>query len=167
MKRSALLLLAGLLGGCLIITPTPVPELNVLEASYSTNFSANGEPVICDNRATTLSYRFTYEGELESWTSYLQGQTLGQIKGERTFDPNSEGVSAIGAQGFEVQYVMSPYFAPYNADPKASLSPQAIVVVPVPQPNEIGATKLFLTLSGSGEEARFVSDAIPVISNCP
>ncbi len=140
----------------------------MLSATYSTNYSANGETVICDNRATTLVYRFTYQGELESWTSYLEGQKLGERKGERTFDPDSENVSALDEKGFEVSYVMSPNFAPYQNDTGASLSPQAIVVVPVPQPEEIGATKLYLTLVGEdGESQPYVSESIPVIINCP
>lgn len=169
-KRAVLLLLVVSLGGCLIVTPTPAPTpLSVLSATYATNYRANdGTSVICDNRATTLVYRFTYQGELESWTSYLEGQELGEVKGERTFDPDSENVSALEEQGFEVSYVMSPNFAPYENDTEASLSPQAIVVVPVPQPEEIGATKLYLTLVGEdGESQPYVSESIPVIINCP
>lgn len=169
MKQILSLVFLGLLAGCnvyLTPNPNPVPELNVLEATYNTNYSANGVAVICDNRPTTLTYRFRYEGELTSWTSYLEGQVLGQIKGERTFDPRSQGVIPVGEQGFEVQYVMSPYFAPYEND-STTPTPKAIDVVPVPQPVQIGATKLYLTLSGVNEEARFDSEDIPVINNCP
>ena len=172
MKRLFLFLLAGVLSGCLIVTPTPsnpptpVPDLDVLEATYNTDYSANGVAVICDNRPTTLTYRFRYEGELVSWTSYLEGQILGERKGERTFDPRSQGVVPVGEQGFEVQYVMSAYFAPYENGATAP-TPEAIDVVPVPQPVQIGATKLYLTLSGVDEEAHFESRDIPVISNCP
>ncbi len=170
MKRIAFLLLAGTLGGCLVVTPVPAPQppaLEVLSATYATNYQDETTEAfyICDNRSTTLTYRFTYQGELESWTSYLEGQVLGQTKGERTFEPGGRGVVAAGEQGFEVQYVMSPNFAPYEQD-NAVVSPQAIVVVPTPDP--IGATKLYLTLQGANGDARpYSSQDIPVISNCP
>lgn len=171
MKRFIPLLLAGTLSGCLIVTPTPTPvrPLTVLSATYATNYRTDdGTSVICDNRSTTLVYRFTYQGELESWTSYLEGQRHKTVKGERTFDPDSENVSALDEQGFEVSYVMSPNFAPLENSTEASPSPQAIVVVPVPQPTPIGATKLYLTLVGEdGESQPFISESIPVIENCP
>lgn len=168
MKRFAFLLLPSMLGGCLIVTPTPTPRLEVLSATYTTNYQTeDGTSVICDNRPTTLLYRFTYQGELESWTSYLEGQTLGEVKGERTFDPGSNSVVASGEQGFEVQYVMDANFAPYEQG-DAAISPQAIDVVPVPQPTVIGATKLYLILAGTDGNARpYSSQDIPVIINCP
>ena len=169
MKRIAFLLLAATLSGCLIVTPTPrTPQLEVLSATYATNFrTSDGASVICDNRPTTLLYRFTYQGELESWTSYLEGQKLGEKKGERTFEPGSNSVVASGEQGFEVQYVMDANFAPYEKG-DAEVSPQAIVPVPVPQPTVIGATKLYLILEGEDGRARpYSSQDIPVIINCP
>lgn len=168
MKRIAFLLLAATLSGCLVITPTPTPQLEVLSATYATNFRTDdGTSVICDNRPTTLLYRFTYQGELESWTSYLEGQTLKERKGERTFEPDSNSVVARGEQGFEVQYVMDANFAPYEQS-DTEVSPQAIVPVPVPQPTVIGATKLYLILEGASGEARpYSSQDIPVIINCP
>lgn len=169
MKRIAFLLLTGMLGGCLIVTPTPqVPNLEVLSATYATNYrTEDGTSVICDNYPTTLLYRFTYQGELESWTSYLEGQKLKERKGKRTFDPGSSSVTASGEQGFEVQYVMDAYFAPYKQG-AAEISPQAIDVVPIPQPNIIGATKLYLILEGADGDARpYSSQDIPVVDICP
>lgn len=169
MKQIAFLLLAATLGGCLVVTPTPrTPQLEVLSATYATNFRTDdGTSVICDNRPTTLLYRFTYQGELESWTSYLEGQTLGQVKAPRTFEPGDKDVISTGEKGFEVQYVMSSHFAPYEQG-DAEISPQAIDVVPVPQPNIIGATKLYLTLEGADGKARpYSSQDIPVIDECP
>lgn len=168
MKRLFLLLSLGLLAGCNIYV-TPTPDLRVLSANFATNYrAADGTSVICDNRATTLLYRFRYEGQLSSWTSYLEGQTLDEVKGERTFTPDNESVVAYDEHGYEVQYVISPNFAPYeNGVADTTLTPQAINVVPVPQPTPIGATKLYLTLEGAGQEASFVSPDIPVIINCP
>lgn len=172
MKRFLVLLSLVLLAGCTVQvnpSPPPTPRLRVLSANVATNYrTANGTSVICDNRATTLLYRFRYEGRLTRWTSYLEGQTLGQIKGRRTFTPDSRGVVAYGERGYEVQYVMSANFAPYvHGAADDTLTPSAIDVVPVPQPTRIGATKLYLTLEGTNREARFVSPGIPVIINCP
>lgn len=143
---------------------TPEPSLDVLSATYNTNFSADGVAVICDNRTTTLTYRFSYQGPLENWTSYLEGQTFKEIKGERTFDPDSEGVIEVGEGGFEVQYVMSPNFAPYGQKGKALLQG---AIAPLQMPVQIGATRLHLMLKGAGQEAKFVSQNIPVVNNCP
>lgn len=176
MKRLYLLAVLALLSGCLVIespnVPTPAPTqpaLNVLEFNYFTNYrgSTTGASYICDNRPTVLTYRFRYEGGLERWTSYLRGQTLSQEKGVRTFDPRTEGVSPYESAGFEVNYAMGAYFAPYKQG-EASVSPQAIEVVPVPQPVIIGATRLYLVLEGvNGQTEPRISGDIPVISNCP
>lgn len=167
----ASLLCLGLLAGCnvyLTPTPTPVPVLNITEFTTFTNYTdQSGASYICDNRPTTLTYRFSYEGRLERWTSYLEGQALpgSPIKGEHTFDPRSQDVSPYQDSGFEVEYRMDAYFAPYKEGDEA-VSPQAIIPVPNPQP--IGATKLYLTLEGQdGQVQSRTSEAIPVVSNCP
>lgn len=175
MKRFYLLAVFALLSGCLIIEspntpdPTPEPALRVREATYSTNYSADGQAVICDNKPTQIVYRFRYVGRLESWSSYLRGETLGTVAGKRTFTPGSVGVSPYETAGYEVTYNLSPNATPYTADADGkSLEPEAIVVVPVPNPTEIGQTRLYLVLRGANGEARpFVSDPIPVLINCP
>ncbi len=170
MKRF-LLVFVGLLAGCnIVFQPGPVtPNLRITEFDYTTNYrgSNTGRSYICDNRPTTLTYKFSYEGGIERWTSYLQGRTLGQIKGMQTFDPRSQGVSPYQDSGFKVSYVMDAYFAPYKTAEK-NLSPQVIAVVPVPQPVIIGAANLHLTLEGTsgGTQSRTSAD-IPVIANCP
>lgn len=173
MKRLLLLALAGVLSGCLIIAPEPTPDpdpvtpLRVLEATFRTNFSANGQPAICSNLTTTVSYSFHYQGELESWTSYFRGVTLNQIKGERTFTPDGPEVNPYETNGYEVAYNLGPNFAPYSTD-ETGLGAKAIVPVPVPQPVKIGASKLYLVLEGEDGDAQpYVSPEIPVIENCP
>lgn len=171
MKRLFLLLLVGLLGGCLVIAPEPivppVTPISVLEATYKTDVSVNGQPAICDNRTTTLSYTFRYQGELESWTSFLKGVRLGEEKGARTFTPGVSGVNPYVENGYEVTYTLGANVAPYGAG-KTAPNSKAIVVVPVPQPEIIGASKLHLVLTGADGNAKpYISPEIPVIINCP
>lgn len=174
MKRFYLLAVVALLSGCLVIetpnVPTPPqPALSVREATYGTNYSANGQPVICDNKPTQIVYRFRYVGSLTSWSSYLRGEKLGTVRGEQTFTPGSAGVSPYEAAGYEVTYNLGPNTAPYSVAPEAEpLEPQAIVVVPVPNPVPIGATRLHVVLRGAnGEADPFISAPIPVLLNCP
>lgn len=175
MKRLYLLAVFALLSGCLVIetpnVPTPSqPTLSVRSATYSTNYSANGQPVICDNKPTQIVYRFRYVGSLTGWSSYLQGEQLGTIRGQATFTPGGVGVSPYETAGYEVTYNLGPNTAPYSVSPEGEpLEPQAIVVVPVPNPTPIGATRLYLVLRGAnGEAAPYrVSDPIPVLLNCP
>lgn len=171
MKRLSLLLLFALLGGCLIVTPGPTPPpatpLKVLEATYGTDFAVNDQPVICDNRTTQLSYRFRFEGELQSWVSYLKGTELREETPHRTFTPGADGVTPSDANGYEVTYTLGANSAPYAVDNKG-ISSKAIVVVPVPQPQVIGNTILHLILQGAnGETANYTSRPIPVVINCP
>ena len=175
MKRLYLLAVLALLSGCLVIetpnVPTPSqPALSVREATYETNYSANGQPVICDNKPTQIVYRFRYVGGLTSWSSYLKGEQLGTERGQATFTPGGVGVNPYRTAGYEVTYNLGPNTAPYAVSPgDETLEPQAIVVVPVPNPTVIGATRLFLVLrgaSGAAEPYR-VSDPIPVLLNCP
>ncbi len=170
---TSLLLCLGLLTGCNVyVTPTPAPPapaLKVLEASYSTSFStSDGRPAICDNKPTQLTYTFRYEGRLESWSSYLEGQVLGKKGAERSFTPTSAGVSRYQTNGYEVTYGLPTDFTPYGTDPETNLSAQAIVVTPIPPLTPIGATKLYLTLIGAGGTAQpYVSKDIVVYINCP
>ena len=167
--------LAGLLAGCnVVVQPNPItppPPLEVLQASYSTNFSApDGQPAICDNKATTITYTFRYQGQLESWTSYLKGQTLGKESGRQTFTPTSPYVSPYETSGYEVTYTLELNSAPYamnQAVDPSELSPQGIIVTPKPTP-PIGTTRLYLMLRGANDAAPpFVfSGDIPVYVNC-
>lgn len=172
MKRLYLLTVFALLSGCLVIEspglPTQ-PALSVREATYGTNYSANGQAVICDNKQTQIVYRFRYVGQLGSWSSHLRGEKLGDKRFEQTFTPGSAGVSPYETAGYEVIYNLTPYATPYATGfEDQPLSPEAIVVVPVPNPTPIGATRLYLVLRGASGEARpFVSQPIPVLDNCP
>lgn len=162
------LLCLGLLAGCNIYltpTPAPVPALKVRNLSLETSYSVGGRAAVCDNKTTQITYRFSYEGNLESWSSYLRGEKLDKVVLPETFTPKSSGVSPYETRGYEVIYNLPPNTAPYTVNPAGGTVPQGIVVVP--DPTEIGATRLYLTLrSADGETKPFVSDAIPVLINC-
>ena len=164
------LLCLGLLAGCNVYvnpTPTPVPALNILDFSYKSNFSVAGQAAVCDNKTTQLTYTFRYEGNLESWSSYLKGDTLGKIVLPETFTPESTGISP--SKPAEVIYNLPPNTAPFISSPSDNSAdkvlPQAIVPVPNPQP--IGTTRLYITFKGTdGQTQSRTSEAIPVVSNC-
>ncbi len=169
MKRIYLLVLVGLLGGCLIITPTPDPPdpVEILAPTFETNVTANGQIAICSNRVTSVSYTFRYTGDLASWSSYVQGNTLGTKVMEQAYSPTASGVEAIGTDGYRTTFLLAENTAPYGADENAA-APKAITVVPVPQPVVIGSSKLHLTVIGQGGDTKsFASQDIPVIENCP
>lgn len=137
------------------------PNLEVSNARYATNYRTDeGRSVICDDRTTELTYSFDYQGDLDRWSSYLEGSRGGRV-GERTFYPDYRG---YGAAHVEVTYGIPPYTAPLSVDPnEGEVTPQAIVVVP--KPVVIGHTTLYLSVNGYGSRA-FSSDPIPVINNC-
>jgi len=159
------------LAGCEIIvvgSPTPEPPLplEILSFSYYTDYEdQSGDPLICDDRLTTLTYSFQYRGELELWHSYLKGVLTQDVRGEETFDPGSNSVREVYPGFFEVRYIIEPYAAPLSLSKDEVLQPQDIEVVPAPI--VAGMTRLHLTLDGGGEQAEFVSQDIPVINNCP
>lgn len=142
--------------------PEPV---SVSNAGYDTSYEAtiNGEPrnIICDNRLTELNYRFNYTGDLTTWTSFLKGDTTGTVRGETSF--NSSQITTPGQ--VDVTYSILANGAPLLTD--GGLSPQAIVVTPVPNPTVIGSTRLFIRVNGLNEEIPLSSNSIPVVSNCP
>ena len=171
MKRLSLLLLFGLLGGCLVVTPAPTPTpptpIEIIDPVFESNVTANGQFAICSNRVTQIAYTFRYTGDLASWSSYLKGNTLGTEVMRETYTSTTTGVEAVGTDGYTTTFNIAENTAPYGAEPSGSTS-KAIVVVPVPQPVQIGSSKLYLTLTGEGGDTKnYVSSDIPVIENCP
>ena len=169
MKRFSLLLLFGLLGGCIIITPDPVipTPIEIIDPSFETNVTANGQIAICSNRVTQIAYTFRHTGDLASWSSFLKGNTIGTEILRETYTPTTAGVEAVGTDGYRTTFNIAENTAPYSAGTSGSTS-KAIVVVPVPQPVQIGSSKLYLTLTGTGGDTKtHTFSDIPVIENCP
>lgn len=170
---------AVLLGGCEVVVTGGSGAhdgVSIWNATYGTDTRATIDGVdryvICDDRVTELSYAFQYEGPLHAWTSYLVGDTWGDVVGRQTFAPGASGVG-YHADHVRVTYAIHEGVAPLSAapagfaesaGPDGTVQPQGIVVVPVPQ--VIGAARLYLELDGAHTRRELVSQRIPVLANC-
>ena len=146
-------------------TPGLPPGLKVTNASYSTGFEAdidqNGsnEAVICDDRTTNLTYRFSFSGDLDRWESYLQGTTTNVIEGRATFDLGSRYVNYDPRTNtVSVNYEIRRGGAPL------AVAPQGIVI----NPKVSGYTRLYLEINDGSDiyEYDFTSKDIPVLAAC-
>ena len=149
-------MVVGLLAGCNVVFTgdTGLPDdIDIYDETYTTSYTDdNGRFIICDNYENRISYAFSYDGALESWTSYLRGVQSGQVAGRATFTPDSSNVS-YGSERVTVTYTIPSYTAPL------SVAPQAIVVRPVVK----GYTRLYLQVNGYREGYDFLSKNIPVV----
>lgn len=169
LKLCSLALILLVLAACQVTVDVGMPPgFSVSNASFETNFRAtvDGQEryVICDNRTTTLSYRFDYSGTLTSWSSYLRGQTTGTIRGRETF--TSADINTPGR--VEVTYTIPRNQAPLSdgLEIQSAISPESIIVVP--RPTVIGFTQLWLDINGTTRSFNFNNQgrAIPVIDGC-
>jgi hypothetical protein len=171
MKRLLLLPLAALaLSGCVLeITGgwyggTVYPpdysgaDLHVYGLSVDSDYHDGGGRIICDDRTTTLSYTFSYTGDLSSWTSSLIGRNTGAVSATRTFyraDYPAGGTVTV------------TYSIPAGTAPLAVDRVGAQSVIVVPQPTVSGYTALRLTVRTSGGASGTVEfREIPVVSTC-
>ena len=165
MKRlfTGTVLLAAL-AGCIPIGTNPADALLISSLTYQSNYrDGNGRSYICDNKITTLTYSYRYNdfARIARWDSRLVGETTGQVTNTLSMDRSSGGYLNEGGR-ISVNWALSQGTAPL------SVSPQSITVTPVPQPRQIGATRLELTVfATNGSSARLVFPGIPVIDNCP
>lgn len=150
--------------GCIPIGTNPADTLLISDLRYESNFrDVSGRSYICDNKPTTLTYSFRYNdfARMARWDSRLVGEATGQATHTLSMNRDSGGYTNQNNR-ITVNWVLSPGTAPL------SLAPQSIVVTPVPQPRQIGATRLELTVfATNGSAARLVFPGIPVIDNCP
>lgn len=168
LKFSCFGLIVLVLTACQVTVDVGLPPgFSVSNASYRTNFRAtvDGQEryIICDNRTTTLSYRFNYSGTLRSWSSYLRGQTTGTIRGRANF--TSRDITTPGR--VEVDYTIPRNQAPLSSGPEPqALDPESIIIVP--RPTVIGYTQLWLDINGSTRSFTFHNqgNAIPVVDGC-
>lgn len=165
MKRWFLaFVLATALAGCIPIGTNPSDALLISDLRYESNFrDASGRSYICDNKLTTLTYSFRYNdfARIARWDSRLVGEVTGQATHTLSMNRDSGGYTNQNNR-IAVNWVLSQGTAPL------SVAPQSIVVTPVPQPRQIGATRLELTVfAANGSSARLVFPGIPVIDNCP
>ena len=130
------------------------PGLTISDATYGTDFEAtvDGElqDVICNDRTTNFTYSFTFNGNLQSWESYLKGVETDRIAGRISLDLNSDFVD----------YNAATNRVTVNYEIRANAAPQAIVVNPV----LAGKTRLFLQFGTYNY--RLLSDPVPILEKC-
>lgn len=170
MKRFGLKL--GLLGVAIMlfaacevtITPGPglPPGLRVYNESFETDYEADldrdgdFEFVICDDRTTNLTYSFRFEGDLDKWESYLNGETDKKV-GRVTLDLGSDFVNYNPSTNtVRVNYEIRRGGAPNI------VAPQGIV----PTPKIDRYVRLYLEIDGYAEAYDLISKDIPVLAAC-
>lgn len=130
------------------------PGLEIRNATYGTNFEAelDGElqDVICNDKVTDFTYSFIFDGDLDTWESYLKGVETGRVAGRISLDLDSEFVKYDRATGrVTVNYKLNP-----------GAAPQAIVI----SPKVIGESQLFLQFGTYNYE--LLSNPVPILQSC-
>ena len=173
MKKILLVLMVMIpvLSGCFVVIDDIPTIFTVTNASFSTNYQLefiedNNERVqrnvICDDKTTTLIYKFTFTGILDSFRSYLSGYDTGQIPsdGDKTFTKSD--INLTSGVPVEVEYTIPARLAPLSND---SLEPSVIL-------REIkGYSLLHLDFPGASQDKISLFDnskypGIPVVGNC-
>lgn len=139
-KRPALYMIGAavlmvVLAGC---TATIGPSLTLQNAVLTTNWhDENGNPVICQNRVTTVQYRFDVRsavtGDGSDQVGAIEETYAGQIQGgsrTRTLNLNNRDVSREGAT-IAVTTSWGESTLPRSLDEGAGLETSAIIVVPI------------------------------------
>lgn len=141
-------------------------RLHVDELYFQSNYTLNGQPIVCDDRPTSLSYGFHYSGDLSWWRSRLVGKTSGAETGDQIFYNGTPypGVN-YGSGQVTVTYNVPARTAPLAVGDQMT-RPQSIVVEPGAR--VIGYTALRLTATTSdGDSGTVELPEIPVVENCP
>lgn len=146
MKRLALLFFpAALLSGCgIIIEGSPNSGgsgVTVYSLQLGSNYTLGsgityrgryypaGNPVVCNDRPTTLNYSFAYSGDLASWTSQLFGVDSGTASDYKEYYltnyPPYNGRVTVS------NYVVGAGTVPQSTG--SGVSAQGITPVPTPQ----------------------------------
>jgi len=170
-KLGFIALMAVLLAACEItITgepgPGPVPglppDLDIYRASFDTDYQADVdvdgdyEFVICDDRTTNLTYTFTFDGDLDSWESYLSGER-GEVVGRETLTVGSRYVDYNSRTNtVTVKYQIERGGAP------DIVTTQDIVI----RPKVDRYVRLYLKVDGYAKAYDLISKQIPVLVAC-
>ena len=174
--------LEGALGAAEALRADPIPVVvncpaNVEEdepvvisnPSFSSEFTADisgddgGErSVICDDRATRLTYSFDYSGDLNAWYSYFEGAESNDINGRADFTVNSTPTDGVRFDGntVTVSYLLSPDSIPTMLKPV--IDTQGIVVTPTVK----GFTDLVIVVDDNGTDKTIRAEDIPVLNTC-
>jgi hypothetical protein len=151
-----LVFLIPVLSGCFILVDVPYQVTIVGTPVFGTNHEdSKGNPVICDDKVTTLIYSFRFQGNLTKWRSYLEGATEGILdQSDVTLTFNSTGVIYDPVnKKVDVSYSIAPGAAPRVIAPD-KLEPSITI-------EDIGLLVLIIQEAGK----RYTAD-LPVKDSC-
>ena len=162
-------LLSLMLPGCIVVSNQP--QLAITNARFISSFfnGNNANPVyyICDNKTTFAEYSFQYNDTslLAGWSSQLRGFASGTVKGFASFTA-SDSRNNQSSRTVTVEYQIPAQQTPLSV---GESNPQAISVVPVPNPSIIGKTYVDILVNGANgaSNQRGTLGPIDVIDNCP
>jgi hypothetical protein len=99
--------------------PAPAPDLVITRPVLSSFYTdTNGNPIVCDDATTPLSFEFLYSGDLQRIEVSLVGVTTGASRAPQVTDSSFTNGNGV------VRFVVPVRSAPLRA------GPQAIIVVP-------------------------------------
>lgn len=164
MKKNLLIALAAglmtVLAGCVVV----VTGSRLSNFTYASSWirSDTSQPVICDNRSTTIEYSFTYTGDLSAWTEQWTGRNDPTFNFTVTRTSGDSGVFVdINSKTVTVSRTFTPGTSPFGS---SGVSPQAITPVPItPPPSERGGATLTVLYKGNVQSQK----SFPVYGNCP
>jgi hypothetical protein len=115
-----------------------------LDSNYRATVDGKNQPVICDDRQTTLSFSFNYTGSLDNYRVVLQGVSTGDRAPVQNSTQSASGGRVAGT-------ITIP----------AGLAPLAIV----PQPKVRGKTRVIIELNQDPNFYVRFND-VPVLASC-
>ncbi|MBB6097886.1 hypothetical protein HNR42_001309 [Deinobacterium chartae] len=126
--------------------------------TVSSDHTDGGRPAICNNRPTTLTYRFAFKGNLAGWRAELY-DPRGQIKPQGQ-DHTVAHDAAAGSE-VEAQLTLTPGLLPLASGHGSALE--------VPGAQVAGEVSLQIrAYSRSASSVALIESApLPVLQNCP
>ena len=146
------------LASCIPVMRVGSGGLMISDLQFESNHrDQNGQSYICDNKISSLTFRFAYSdfSKIAGWEAQLVGVTTAR-RLPRLLQTRDGGGFRVIDNHIVVDWVLTEGIAPLS-----------IVVVPVNQPNIIGRTSLELLVRATdGGSVTLRLPGIPVVDNC-
>jgi hypothetical protein len=146
------------LASCFPVMRVGSGGLLISDLQFESNYrDQSGQSYICDNKISSLNFRFAYSdfSKIAGWEAQLIG-----LKTARTLPRLVQTRDGGGFRVIDNHIVVDWVLA-------EGIAPLSIVVTPVPQPNIIGRTSLELLVRATdGGSVSLRLPGIPVVDNC-